>query len=85
MWTEVASRWRWLPHNYDTSSRVTGLDPFGRAVRPKQRLGTFVTHLSNSWTGMTHQCMFENHSHFTHVLMFNIFVLKYKKVFYLLR
>ena len=61
MWMEVPGRWRRLPHKYATSSRFVGLDPLGRVVRPKQRLGTSVIHFVNSWTGMTQQHKFEDH------------------------
>jgi hypothetical protein len=36
-----------------------GLDPFGLAVRPEQRLGTGMKHFLSSWTGMTQACKFE--------------------------
>jgi hypothetical protein len=53
MWMEVVVGWREVPHRYATSSQFRGLDPFGRVVKPKQRLGTSVTHFVSSWTGMT--------------------------------
>lgn len=34
-------------------TQVRGLDLFGRVVRPKQRLGTSMTHFVSSWTTMT--------------------------------
>jgi hypothetical protein len=37
-----------------------GLDPFGLAVRPEQRLGTGMKHLLSSWTGMTQARKFED-------------------------
>jgi hypothetical protein len=51
---------RRVPPKYATSSRITGLDPFGPAVRPEQRSGTEVTHFESSWTGMTQTHKFED-------------------------
>jgi hypothetical protein len=52
--------WRQVPHEHVTSSWVTGLDLFGSAMRPEQRLETEMTHFLSSWTGMTQAYKFED-------------------------
>jgi hypothetical protein len=59
-WGREEKTKRGLPHMHATSSRVTGLDTFGPAVRPEQLLGTSVTHFMSSWTDMTQQHKFED-------------------------
>jgi hypothetical protein len=61
MWMGTAAGWRRVSHKYATSSRVTGLDPFGPVVRPEHRLWTSVAHFVSSWTGMTQHHKFEMH------------------------